>query len=141
MSEGDYSVDFIYGNYSATKPIHMSGNSIKATISAPTQIGYVNQEMNFFSSTHNATNSEWNFGDGTIITGISNPSYAYPESGSFEVVLTCTNSFGCQLQDSVTSLFKFTVIVFENPVTVIGCCVTLLIPVAPIIFTVTESCC
>ncbi len=52
--------------------------------------------INFTSSSQNATDYYWNFGDGNFST-LANPEYAYLKAGVFKVCLTIWNSTnGCQ---------------------------------------------
>lgn len=51
-------------------------------------------------STGNITNWSWNFGNNSAINTFQNPIYTYLNSGSYNVVLTVTNSDGCSSKDS-----------------------------------------
>ncbi len=59
---------------------------------APVQVIFSNQSVN-------ATNYNWNFGNGNSSTTTS-PVYTYNEAGTYEVILTATNAFGCSDSDS-----------------------------------------
>jgi gliding motility-associated-like protein len=37
----------------------------------------------------------WDFGDGSTVTGVQNPTHTYSQSGSYEVQLIATNDLGC----------------------------------------------
>jgi len=103
LSEGNYKLVLSYGgDYISTKAMHVNGNYIVAHIKLPVLSALVNQEINFYSLVHNATNYFWDFGDGSQIDGIANPTFAFLQPGVFNVVLTCTNAAGCQYSDSVS---------------------------------------
>jgi gliding motility-associated-like protein len=57
----------------------------------------VRNTVSFRNTSLNATNYEWNFGDGTPNEFIENPTHDYPvgPTQSYEVWLTATNDFGC----------------------------------------------
>lgn len=44
----------------------------------------------------NIVNWEWDFGDGTTIAGVQNPTHAYDMAGQYEVQLIVTNDLGCR---------------------------------------------
>lgn len=77
--------DFMARSYYAA-----SGNSVQANTRrgcAGDSIAFTNGGMNFVSYL-------WDFGDGTTSTA-ENPTHVYPDSGSFQITLTVTDSLGC----------------------------------------------
>ncbi|MEQ6168931.1 PKD domain-containing protein [Ekhidna sp. MALMAid0563] len=58
------------------------------------------QEAVFRNLSENATNFQWDFGDGTTSTEES-PSHAYTEEGFYDITLIASNDFGC-----VDTLFR-----------------------------------
>jgi len=54
----------------------------------------VKDSVNFTNSSSNATNYQWNFGNGNNST-VSNPSTAYNTSGTYSVTLIAQNANGC----------------------------------------------
>ncbi|MBK8658413.1 MAG: PKD domain-containing protein [Bacteroidetes bacterium] len=70
-------------------------NTIDATFTMSNSASEVYQDVTFSNSTPNAVDYEWEFGDGTIITGVANPVYSFSEPGVYTVTLTVTNSDGC----------------------------------------------
>jgi PKD repeat protein len=103
LAEGNYKLILLYdGNYVTTMPLHLNGNYIVAHIQSLPLTAYVNQEITFHALANNAPTYFWDFGDGSQITGIANPTFAFLQSGVFTVLLVCTNIAGCQYSDSVT---------------------------------------
>ncbi len=102
LSSGSYFLVLTYGSYVTTKQLQVKGNFITANLKASSYSAAVNQQITFFSEAANATGYEWSMGDSTIIGGIANPAYTFYEAGTFNVILKCTNSAGCEYMDSVT---------------------------------------
>jgi PKD repeat protein len=96
LEEGDYYMVFVYGNYTTTKQFHINTNAIDANIFVSTVNAYAGEDINFHAVTQNATGFEWDFGDGTQIMGIANPTLSYYVSGTYTVTLKCTNLYGCE---------------------------------------------
>ncbi|MBI1286531.1 MAG: PKD domain-containing protein [Flavobacteriales bacterium] len=44
----------------------------------------------------NIVDWEWDFGDGTVVNGVQNPSHAYDTAGLYQVQLVVTNDLGCR---------------------------------------------
>lgn len=105
LSEGDYTLDFYYGTYIATRTFHLNGNQVIANIAVDSRAIFTGEQVTFNANATNATQYTWNFGDGTIITNVANPSLAYSQSGDYTVNLQCSNDSGC----SVTAQFSVTV--------------------------------
>ncbi|MCW5908102.1 MAG: T9SS type A sorting domain-containing protein [Chitinophagales bacterium] len=101
LPEDTYNVVFTYNDYIVTKQIFVKGNKVEVDISASTYNAIVGQMVQFFSLTKNATNYVWDFGDNTLITGISNPEMSFYEAGIYPVVLKCTNAKGCEASDTL----------------------------------------
>ena len=103
LPEGDYRLVLYYaGLYVSTMPVHVNGNYVVAHIQSLPLSASVNQEITFHALDLNATNCFWDFGDGSQINGITNPTFAFLQPGVFTVLLKCTNTAGCQYSDSVT---------------------------------------
>jgi len=89
--------------YVVVKNITVGGaNTIDATFTTSAPISEVYQDITFSNSTPNAVDYEWEFGDGTIITGVANPVYSFSEPGVYTVTLTVTNSDGCTSSSTQT---------------------------------------
>ena len=52
-------------------------------------------KIQFENLSENASSYLWQFGDGASST-LTNPSFIYDEAGTFNVILTATNQFGCE---------------------------------------------
>ncbi len=86
---------------------------------------------NQLTATFNAANSKdsdgtivsyaWNFGDGSIGTGV-NPSYAYKAAGSYNVILTVTDNAGAQASSSPQQVTVQAPTVNQAPICSIGSC-------------------
>ena len=96
LPAGNYSVGFIYGSYVATKQVTVNTQQVNVTIGVSTQNIVTGQEVQFSSWATNAQYYDWDFGDGTIITEIANPSLAFYAPGTYTVTLLATNSYGCE---------------------------------------------
>jgi PKD repeat protein len=44
----------------------------------------------------------WDFGDGSQINGVMNPTFAYGQAGVYNVSVRASNSFGCSATDNLT---------------------------------------
>jgi PKD repeat protein len=64
--------------------------------------GITGEELTFSVNATNADDYLWNFGDSSEIGGVTNPDYTYYEPGTYTVLVTCTNTFGCSDTSSVT---------------------------------------
>lgn len=101
LPEGNYVVVFTYNDYIANKQIFVKGNKVEVEISASTYNAIVGQQVQFYSITKNASTYVWDFGDNTIITGVSNPEMSFYEPGIYPVILKCTNAMGCEASDTL----------------------------------------
>jgi hypothetical protein len=102
LEQGAYRVAFIYNNYVAIKPVYVSGHQINASFNVSFASASIGQTLEFISSAPNAEEYVWDFGDSSAITGVANPQTSYYQSGTFTVLLKCSNSYGCT--DSATML-------------------------------------
>ncbi len=102
LASGDYYLVFMYNNYTTTKQFHMSSHAITANITVSQVTAYTNEDIDFHAMAQNANHFEWDFGDGTWIVGIANPTLSYYEAGTYTVTLKCTNDYGCANNANVT---------------------------------------
>lgn len=95
LPEGNYNLAFTCGAYTTTMPLAVSGNQVVASIIISNDTVAVGQPIQFSASATNSTQYVWDFGDGSIISGVVNPEFYYWFPGSYTVVLTASNSYGC----------------------------------------------
>lgn len=95
LPEGTYQLVMAYNNYTVSKNIAVKGTAITASINTITQYVSVGEHLDFHAVTVNASQFEWDFGDGTWIKGVANPTMVFYEPGVYEVELKTTNSTGC----------------------------------------------
>jgi len=95
LVSGDYYLMFVDGTYTTTKQFHVNTNQLTASISVQNVTAYTTQDIQFYSNVNNANFYQWDMGDGSMITGVANPAYAYFTPGEYTVTLRCSNSFGC----------------------------------------------
>jgi hypothetical protein len=95
LAAGTYNVVYTYNNYTATNTFFLNGNYVTAAIDTPAQTIFVNQDVIFNAITTNSINYSWDFGDGTIIIGVANPTQRYLVPGTYTVNLTSSNDVGC----------------------------------------------
>lgn len=103
LPEGDYTVALSFnGFYVASQQLHVNGDYVIANIQPMSATAFINQQIAFYSTATNTTSYIWNFGDGSQITGVANPTFEYYQAGVFTVVMICSNDSGCTHTDSVT---------------------------------------
>lgn len=101
LPAGNYYMVFVYGSYTATKNLELKGNSIVADVDVSTQNAFTFEEIDFRAIAMNSSQYRWEFGDGSLITGVANPSFYYFEPGVYEVKLIASNQYGCSDNASV----------------------------------------
>lgn len=104
LQPSTYIVVFNYNSYTAGKSVAITGQQINASITSSATHVAVNELIHFSATAQNATQFEWDFGDSSTITGITHPEYAYGLSGTYNVSLKCSNSFGC-VSYATTTIF------------------------------------
>lgn len=102
LAEGKYALVFNYGLYSATKMVPVKGHHISVAFTVSVDNPGVGQPVQFFANVTNATQYQWDFSDGTSVTGIANPVVTFYESGTIVAVLTAYNTYGCLDSTTVT---------------------------------------
>jgi hypothetical protein len=115
LAEGNYLIAFVYGAYVATISRALDGNAIVLNSIAVPTLSQVNQTVSFYTTGKNIDDYLWLFGDGSAITGIANPEYAYLDPGTYTVTVTATNNFGCQLTDTLTITVEEPSSVYDEP--------------------------
>ncbi len=114
LNEGDYTVILTLSDANGCGAMEIKGNFIK--IGKPKAGFYFNVscttlEVSFFdtsSSYGGVVNWDWDFGDGTFLSGFQNPQHTYNQKDTFNVKLIITNGYGCK--DTATSQVFFPVI-------------------------------
>ncbi len=95
LAQGDYYLIRTYGAYSTTQDLHIAGTHITVGIGATALQVATYENITFSALAVNANHFSWDFGDGTLITGVANPDLAYYEPGVYTVNLHCSNDNGC----------------------------------------------
>ena len=67
-------------------------NAITASISVSENTVWVNDNIDFTATANGATQYTWDMGDGTVVNGMDNFSYAYEAPGTYTVVMTASNN-------------------------------------------------
>ena len=91
LAEGDYYMVYAYGPYTTTQTFHIEGHYVLANIVASSHTVEVGEMIDFSAVTTNSNHYSWDFGDGTLINGVANPSLNYYEAGEYVVTLICNN--------------------------------------------------
>ncbi|MBK7148185.1 MAG: PKD domain-containing protein [Bacteroidetes bacterium] len=115
LAEGNYLIAFVYGAYVATISRSLEGNSIELNAMALPVSASINQTISFYTTGRNIDDYLWQFGDGSTITGIANPEYAYEEAGTYTVTVTATNNYGCQQSNTFTITVAEPLSIADNP--------------------------
>lgn len=100
LSEGNYNLVFGFGVYSTIVPVSLIGHQILVDAYASKYYAAVNEGIHFSAFASHTNHFVWDFGEGTIITGVANTDNYYPSAGEYLVTVTCTNNYGCSAQDT-----------------------------------------
>ncbi len=95
LAQGDYHMVRKYGAYSTTSNFHINGTYIAASIGASATQVVTYENVAFSANAINANHFEWDFGDGTLISGVAHPDLSYYQPGIYMVTLHCSNDHGC----------------------------------------------
>ena len=92
---GNYRVEFDYGLYAPIQYVQVEEHQLISGLNVASNHGTVYHNMQFYTANSNANQFQWDFGDGSIITGVANPTYMYLNPGTFTVRVNCSNAYGC----------------------------------------------
>ncbi|MCS6934078.1 MAG: PKD domain-containing protein [Chitinophagales bacterium] len=109
LPSGEYMLLLSYNGYTVTRPFSVSGIVVTANIQVSDHEVTIGEEIDFHALAQNANQFEWDFGDGTLIYGVANPTIAYYEPGTYTVKMKASNQYGCMDQTTTT--------VFVNEIT------------------------
>ncbi len=102
LAFGNYNLVFARASYSAIKQVQLDGKSVAVGVTASTTHTTVGQPVQFFAAATNATNYLWDFGEGSQITGVVNPTFSYIQPGVYDASIHCSNVFGCSAIADIT---------------------------------------
>lgn len=100
-STGSYTVTLIATNNNGCKdtvikPAYINiGNSLVPSFTATNLTGCNTLTTVFTALVQNAITWQWNFGDGSPVSTLPNPSHTYSAPGNYTITLTVTTSNGC----------------------------------------------
>ena len=92
---GNYRVEFNYSIFSPIQYVLVDEHQLISGMNVSNNHDRTYQNIQFFTPGSNATQFQWDFGDGSTITGIANPTYAYIWPGTYTATVNCSNSYGC----------------------------------------------
>lgn len=108
LSGGNYTINLnnVFGSL-VTIPVSIAaGSPVSASITASsTTVEANNNYVTFEAQVNGATDFTWNFGDGTIVSGATNPSHVYTQPGTYEVTFIASNAY-CIDSKSITIVVK-----------------------------------
>jgi PKD repeat protein len=95
LAAGNYTIQFLYGDDAPSKPASVPGDKIVPVINPTLSSAQTGEKITFNSQAEYATVFNWNFGDGSTLSDVSNPVYAYSQPGTYTVTLQCNNEENC----------------------------------------------
>ena len=113
LAGGNYRVEFDYGLYAPIQYVQIQEHQLVTVLSIPTDHGTVGHNMQFYATNSNADQFQWDFGDGSTITGVANPVYAYYIPGTYTVVVNSSNVYGCTAHSDTTVYIDYATSVDE----------------------------
>ena len=102
MAGGNYRVEFDYTTYALAQYAWVDEHQLVAGMNVSSIHDYVRQNILFYTANSNATQFNWDFGDGSTITGVANPTYFYLNPGVYHAQVNCSNNFGCSAHSDTT---------------------------------------
>ena len=95
LAGGNYRVEFDYGLYGPIQYVQIEEHQLLSGLNVASNHGTVGQNMQFYTASSNANQFNWDLGDGSTISGVANPTYAYYMPGTYNVRVNCANAYGC----------------------------------------------
>lgn len=77
-----------------TDEVHVLPEPISDII-VPNDVECGGLTVDFTNNTQNATNYEWDFGDGSPLSNVTNPSHTFPGAGTYTVTLSSWSTLDC----------------------------------------------
>jgi gliding motility-associated-like protein len=104
-------IDSNYCNKFDTLPVqlHIAAN-VKAQFQTP-DVGCVPYDAQFTNTSLGGLNFIWDFGDGSPISNLTNPTHVYPTIGTYQVTLIANDPSSCNLTDTT----RFSISVVSKP--------------------------
>jgi PKD repeat protein len=98
LAGGNYRVEFDYSVYTPQQSIFVDEHQLVSGLNVSNNHDHVLQNIQFYTAASNATQINWDFGDGSTITGVANPTYFYIYPGVYTAKVNCSNNFGCVVE-------------------------------------------
>lgn len=89
---GNYTLTLDIDGYVATEIIEVTAlATVEAEFIEGFNTAYTNTMIQFYDNSTGATSYAWDFGDGTPVSNLQDPSHIYAQAGTYDVVMTATN--------------------------------------------------
>jgi hypothetical protein len=127
LASGNYTVEFAYADSTIIDYITVNGigfNVAPSFTASATEVSIVDAIIEFLGNAQGSNEYIWDFGDGTIITGMLNPVHTYMHPGDYTVTFRAFSG-GCESTyckiikvnntTSLNNLFNDNIILYPNP--------------------------
>ena len=92
---GNYRVEFDYNIFSPIQYVLVDEHQLISGMNVSNNHDRTYENIQFLTPGSNATQFQWDFGDGSTITGVANPIYSYMWPGTYTATVNCSNNYGC----------------------------------------------